>query len=144
MLYRQPITTCLTLFEPKQPQQNVTHLPYHSKLNDSPFRKFFASGLNVALSTDDPLLFHLTEDPLVEEFTGKKGLPLHTIHRPPPPTPPTSYRTTHHEPVARACFGLSMPDMCEIARNSVLQSGFSDVEKMELLGENWDLQDRFR
>ena len=53
-------------------------------------------------------------------------------------------RTTHLEPVARACFGLSMPDMCEIARNSVLQSGFSDAEKADLLGENWDLQDRFR
>jgi hypothetical protein len=29
---------------------------------------FFARGLNVCLSTDDPLQIHLTKEPLVEEY----------------------------------------------------------------------------
>lgn len=35
---------------------------------DNPFPKFFRRGLNVALSTDAPLLFHFTERPLLEEY----------------------------------------------------------------------------
>lgn len=34
-----------------------------------PFPLFFRRGLNVSLSTDDPLLFHLTDDPLLEEYS---------------------------------------------------------------------------
>jgi AMP deaminase len=30
---------------------------------------FFARGLNVSLSTDDPLQIHLTKEPLVEEYS---------------------------------------------------------------------------
>ena len=75
-------------------------------MKDSPFSKFFRRGMNVALSTDDPLLFHLSDDPLLEEYS-----------------------------VARASFDLSMTDMCEIARNSIMQSGFSDTEKREWLGK---------
>jgi adenosine deaminase len=29
--------------------------------NQNPFPEFFAKGLNVTLSTDDPLIFHYTE-----------------------------------------------------------------------------------
>ena len=76
------------------------------KMKDSPFSKFFRRGMNVALSTDDPLLFHLSDAPLLEEYS-----------------------------VARASFDLSMTDMCEIARNSIMQSGFSDAEKREWLGK---------
>ncbi|GMH69643.1 hypothetical protein TrLO_g11240 [Triparma laevis f. longispina] len=76
------------------------------KMKDSPFSKFFRRGMNVTLSTDDPLLFHLSDDPLLEEYS-----------------------------VARASFDLSMTDMCELARNSILQSGFSDAEKKEWLGK---------
>lgn len=65
-------------------------------------------GMNVALSTDDPLLFHMSDDALLEEFS-----------------------------VARASFDLSMTDISEIARNSVLQSGFEDNLKAEWLGENY-------
>ena len=34
----------------------------------NPFPMFFARGLNVSLSTDDPLIIHLTKEPLVEEY----------------------------------------------------------------------------
>ena len=30
---------------------------------------FFLRGLNVSLSTDDPLQIHLTKEPLVEEYS---------------------------------------------------------------------------
>jgi AMP deaminase len=33
----------------------------------SPFMKFFQEGLFVSLSTDDPLQFHLSKEPLIEE-----------------------------------------------------------------------------
>lgn len=35
----------------------------------NPFPKYFAQGLNVSLSTDDPLLLHYTKDPLLEEYS---------------------------------------------------------------------------
>jgi AMP deaminase len=38
------------------------------KYADSPFRSYFYQGLNVTLSTDDPLLLHLTDEPLIEEY----------------------------------------------------------------------------
>ncbi len=31
--------------------------------------KFLARGLNVSLSTDDPLIFHMTNEPLIEEYS---------------------------------------------------------------------------
>ena len=72
---------------------------------DSPFFKFFKRGLNVSLSTDDPLLFHMSDDPLLEEYA-----------------------------VARQVWNLSVPDVCEICRNSVIQSGYPDRVKAEWLG----------
>jgi len=65
-------------------------------------------GLNVTISTDDPLLFHLSDDALLEEYS-----------------------------VARATFGLSMTDMMEVARNSVLQSGFEEAFKEKWLGREY-------
>ena len=62
----------------------------------------------MALSTDDPLLFHMSDDALLEEYS-----------------------------VARASFDLSMTDISEIARNSVLQSGFEDHLKKQWLGEHY-------
>mmetsp|Transcript_12798 Transcript_12798/g.38060 ORF Transcript_12798/g.38060 Transcript_12798/m.38060 type:complete len:782 (+) Transcript_12798:28-2373(+) len=64
-------------------------------LAESPFGEFFKRGLNVSLSTDDPLIIHLTEEALIEEYV-----------------------------VAARSFRLSTTDLCEIARMSVLQSGF--------------------
>ena len=36
------------------------------KLKDSPFHSFFKRGLHVSLSTDDPMIFHLSSEPLME------------------------------------------------------------------------------
>jgi len=38
------------------------------KINDNPISKLFKRGLNVTLSTDDPLLFHMSDDALLEEY----------------------------------------------------------------------------
>ena len=35
----------------------------------SPFPDYLARGLNVSLSTDDPLQFHFTKEPLMEEYS---------------------------------------------------------------------------
>ncbi|ORY39669.1 hypothetical protein BCR35DRAFT_311462 [Leucosporidium creatinivorum] len=35
----------------------------------NPFPNFFRTGLNVSLSTDDPLQFHFTKEPLLEEYS---------------------------------------------------------------------------
>jgi AMP deaminase len=78
------------------------------KIASNPFPKLFKRGLNVTLSTDDPLLFHMSNDALLEEYS-----------------------------VARASFDLSMTDISEIARNSVLQSGFEDKLKKEWLGDEY-------
>jgi AMP deaminase len=74
----------------------------------NPFPIYFARGLNVTLSTDDPLMIHFTKEPLVEEYS-----------------------------VATQVWKLSSTDMCEIARNSVLQSGFEDSLKAHWLGEQY-------
>jgi len=78
------------------------------KMHQNPFPKLFRRGLNVTLSTDDPLLFHMSDDALLEEYS-----------------------------VARASYDLSMTDISEIARNSVYQSGFEDHLKERWLGENY-------
>jgi len=78
------------------------------KISTNSFPKLFKRGLNVTLSTDDPLLFHMSNDALLEEYS-----------------------------VARASFDLSMTDISEIARNSVLQSDFEDNLKEKWLGRNY-------
>ncbi|MEQ2196360.1 AMP deaminase 1 [Xenoophorus captivus] len=62
----------------------------------NPLPEFHKKGLMVSLSTDDPMQFHYTKEPLMEEYA-----------------------------IAAQVFKLSTCDMCEIARNSVLQSGLS-------------------
>lgn len=74
----------------------------------NPLPTFFKRGLNVTLSTDDPLQFALTREPLIEEYS-----------------------------VAGQVWKLSNTDLCELARNSVLQSGFEACVKAAWLGENW-------
>lgn len=69
--------------------------------NRNPFLMFFHRGMNVSLSTDDPLQIHLTKEPLVEEYS-----------------------------VAAKVWKLSSCDLCEIARNSVYQSGFNHADKV--------------
>lgn len=75
------------------------------KLKDSPFPWFLARGLNVTLSTDDPLMFHSTVEPLMEEYT-----------------------------VARLSWGLGPADLFEVAANSARQCGFRDEEVEAALG----------
>ncbi|KAJ3171651.1 AMP deaminase [Geranomyces variabilis] len=72
----------------------------------NPFLTFFQRGLNVSLSTDDPLQFHFTKEPLIEEYS-----------------------------VGAQIWKLSSTDMCEIARNSCLQSGWEMQIKKHWLGE---------
>lgn len=50
-------------------------------------------GLNLSLSTDDPLILHMTNEPLIEEYT-----------------------------IAAQIWDLTSVDLCELARNSVIQS----------------------
>lgn len=74
----------------------------------NPFLEFFTRGLNVSLSTDDPLQFHFTKEPLIEEYA-----------------------------IAAQIWKLSSTDMCEIARNSCLQSGWEGKIKKHWLGEKY-------
>lgn len=67
----------------------------------NPLPSYHARGLNVSISTDDPLMFHYTREPLVEEYS-----------------------------IAAQVWKLSSCDMCELAANSVRQSGFSHELKM--------------
>ncbi|XP_076901620.1 AMP deaminase-like [Bidens hawaiensis] len=83
---------------------NSLFLDYHR----NPFPLFFLRGLNVSLSTDDPLQIHLTKEPLVEEYS-----------------------------IAASVWKLSSCDLCEIARNSVYQSGFSHVLKSHWIGPQY-------
>ncbi|TPX48403.1 AMP deaminase [Synchytrium endobioticum] len=76
----------------------------------NPFLQFFQRGLNVSLSTDDPLQFHFTKEPLIEEYS-----------------------------VAAQIWKLTGADMCEIARNSVLQSGWEKRIKKHWLGDHFEL-----
>ncbi|XP_044508391.1 AMP deaminase-like [Mangifera indica] len=80
---------------------NSLFLDYHR----NPLPIFFLRGLNVSLSTDDPLQIHLTKEPLVEEYS-----------------------------IAASVWKLSSCDLCEIARNSVIQSGFSHALKSHWTG----------
>ncbi|BFZ14415.1 hypothetical protein BsWGS_17454 [Bradybaena similaris] len=73
--------------------------------NRNPLPEYFSRGLNVSLSTDDPLQFHFTKEPLMEEYS-----------------------------IAAQVWKFSTCDMCEIARNSVLQSGFVHQVKQHWLG----------
>ncbi|ESW25852.1 hypothetical protein PHAVU_003G070600 [Phaseolus vulgaris] len=86
---------------------NSLFLDYHR----NPLPMFFQRGLNVSLSSDDPLQIHLTKEALLEEYS-----------------------------VAAKVWKLSACDLCEIARNSVYQSGFSHQAKSHWLGEKYLLR----
>lgn len=87
---------------------NLLFLAY----DKSPFPKFFKRGLNVTLSTDDPLMIHVTREPLVEEYA-----------------------------TAAQVWKLSAVDTSEIARNSVLQSGFERPFKEHFVGKHYRRRD---
>ncbi|KAF8628670.1 hypothetical protein AX15_003797 [Amanita polypyramis BW_CC] len=76
----------------------------------NPLPDFFMTGLNVSLSTDDPLQFHFTKEPLLEEYS-----------------------------VAAHIYKLPQSSLAELARNSVIQSGFEMEIKRHWLGHKWYL-----
>jgi AMP deaminase len=78
------------------------------KYSKNPFPKFLNRGLNVTLSTDDPLMIHLTKEPLLEEYS-----------------------------VATQVWSLNQVDLAEIARNSMLQSGFPHTLKQKWMGSDY-------
>lgn len=80
----------------------------------NPFPQFFARGLNVTLSSDDPLMIHYTKEPLLEEYS-----------------------------VAAQVYKFGAADLCEIARNSVLQSGFENHLKAHWIGTDFMSQGSF-
>jgi AMP deaminase len=75
----------------------------------NPFPYYFKRGLNVSLSTDDPLQFSYTREPLIEEYS-----------------------------VAAQIYKLSNVDMCELAKNSVVQSGWEQSIKKHWIGHDFD------
>ncbi|XP_040059151.1 AMP deaminase 2 isoform X1 [Gasterosteus aculeatus] len=83
---------------------NSLFLSYHR----NPLPEYLSRGLMISLSTDDPLQFHFTKEPLMEEYS-----------------------------IATQVWKLSSCDMCELARNSVLMSGFSHKAKSYWLGPNY-------
>ncbi|XP_051509323.1 AMP deaminase 2-like isoform X4 [Myxocyprinus asiaticus] len=83
---------------------NSLFLSYHR----NPLPEYLSRGLIVSLSTDDPLQFHFTKEPLMEEYS-----------------------------IAAQVWKLSSCDMCELARNSVLMSGFSHKVKSYWLGPHY-------
>ncbi|KAK6639442.1 AMP deaminase 2 [Polyplax serrata] len=83
---------------------NSLFLNYHR----NPLPEYLARGLCVSLSTDDPLQFHFTKEPLMEEYS-----------------------------IAAQVWKLSACDMSELARNSVLMSGFPHKMKQYWLGPNY-------
>ncbi|KAJ3975732.1 hypothetical protein EV361DRAFT_887435 [Lentinula raphanica] len=74
----------------------------------NPLPEFFKVGLNVSLSTDDPLQFHFTKEPLLEEYS-----------------------------VAAHIYKMPQSSLAELARNSVIQSGFEMEVKKHWLGHQW-------
>ena len=83
---------------------NSLFVDYHK----NPFPQYFARGLRVSLSTDDPLMIHMTKEPLVEEYS-----------------------------VAAQVWKLSAADLCEIAKTSVLNSGFPRASKKHWVSDQY-------
>ncbi|KAJ8714272.1 hypothetical protein PYW08_007892 [Mythimna loreyi] len=83
---------------------NSLFLRYHR----NPLPEYFYRGLRVTLSTDDPLQFHYTKEPLMEEYS-----------------------------IAAQAWKLSSCDMCELARNSVIMSGYPHEMKQHWLGSEY-------
>ncbi|KAG4306443.1 hypothetical protein PORY_000431 [Pneumocystis oryctolagi] len=55
---------------------NALFLRFH----ENPFPLFFKRGLNISLSTDDPVQFHFTDDPLLEEYSTASQVLRFSLH----------------------------------------------------------------
>ena len=80
------------------------------KFANSPVKAFHEMGIPISLNTDDPLQFHVTGDPILEEYISAAKL-----------------------------FSLTKQDLCEIARTSVRMSNFDFDEKVAWLGASCGL-----
>eukprot|EP01083_Nonionella_stella_P024731 68183_1 len=80
----------------------------YQQYDQNPFPRFFQRGLNISLSSDNPLLIHYTKNPLLEEYS-----------------------------IAAQVYSLTSIDLCEIARNSVLQSGWDHKTKKQWIGKHY-------
>ncbi|XP_064650664.1 AMP deaminase 2-like isoform X3 [Lineus longissimus] len=74
----------------------------------NPLPEYHSRGLCVSLSTDDPLQFHFTKEALMEEYS-----------------------------IATQVWKLTACDMCELAKNSVIMSGFPHSVKRHWIGPNY-------
>jgi len=83
---------------------NMLFLEY----NKNPLPQYLARGLCISVSTDDPLQFHYTKEPLMEEYS-----------------------------VGAQVWKLSKADLCELARNSVYMSSFAHDVKKAWIGDNY-------
>uniref|UniRef100_A0A672L1H6 AMP deaminase n=1 Tax=Sinocyclocheilus grahami TaxID=75366 RepID=A0A672L1H6_SINGR len=105
-LKKSPVLQCLYyLAQVPIAMSSLSNNSLFLEYNKNPLLDFHNKGLVISLSTDDPMQFHYTKEPLMEEYA-----------------------------IAAQVFKLSTCDMCEIARNSVLQSGLSAEEKIYFLG----------
>ncbi|KAH3687838.1 hypothetical protein WICPIJ_001177 [Wickerhamomyces pijperi] len=77
----------------------------NSSYESHPILRYFKTGMKVGLSTNKPLFSSLTRDPLIEEYS-----------------------------IANAIHKLGNVDVCELARNSVLISGFNGSLKKHWIG----------
>eukprot|EP00792_Barthelona_sp_PAP020_P003739 TRINITY_DN1612_c0_g1_i1.p1 TRINITY_DN1612_c0_g1~~TRINITY_DN1612_c0_g1_i1.p1 ORF type:complete len:717 (+),score=151.48 TRINITY_DN1612_c0_g1_i1:42-2192(+) len=78
------------------------------KYSQNPLPDFFNIGLNCSLSTDDPLQFHFTHEPLMEEYS-----------------------------ICAQMWKFTGCDLCELAMRSCLMSGFDHETKKEFLGKDY-------
>jgi len=79
------------------------------KYNSNPFPSFLNLGLNCTVSTDDPLILHLSEEPLMEDYS-----------------------------IAMKVWSLSKVDLAEMAANSYRMSSFEGFLKRRWLGHHWN------
>ena len=97
----------------------------------NPLPDFFKAGLNVSLSSDDPLQFHFTKvcrfTPAVE---NQKLMPDFVVLQEP---------LLEEYSVAAHILKLPQSSLCELARNSVIQSGFETEIKRHWLGQKFYL-----
>lgn len=94
----------------------------------NPLPQFFQRGLNISLSTDDPLQFHFTKEPLIEEYSVAAQVKMRV---------PWGLLLMMLTLSFIQIWKLSPTDMCELARNSVIQSGWESKIKKHWIGKYW-------
>jgi AMP deaminase len=116
----------------------------------NPFPDFFKIGLNISLSTDDPLQMHFTkvgvfdvfnrnndvlmpiQEPLLEEYSVAAHVSCSIAY--------ISQRASQDSLtllVLAKIYKLSQGSLAELARNSVVHSGFEMEVKRHWLGKHW-------